>query len=151
MDIKEILGNKVLHMVDHGTRYSVAEKLRSKEASEIVRVFFKHWVAYFGAPLSVLTDNGLEFNNQYFRDMAQNLNIIIRTTPAESPWSNGLNERHNGVLGEMVEKTIEDVKCSFDIALSWAVSSKNSLHSVHGYSPNQLVFGLNTLTVSISL
>ena len=90
-----------------------------------------------------LTDYGREFDNENFRDMAQNLNIIVRTTAAESPWSNGLNERHNGILGETVNKTLEDVKCSFDIALHWAVSAKNTLHNVYGFSPNQLVFGNN--------
>ena len=30
-----------------------------------------------------------------------------------------------------------------DIAIASAVSSKNSLANVHGYSPNQLVFGYN--------
>ena len=143
MDIKEIESNKVLHMIDHGTRYSVAVRLHSKESSEILRAIFKHWIAYFGTPGSFLTDNGREFNNQLFRDMAQNLNIIVRTTAAQSPWSNGLNERHNGILGESVKKTLEDVKCNFEIALAWAVSAKNVLHNVNGYSPNQLVFGKN--------
>ena len=44
---------------------------------------------------------------------------------------------------EMVKKTIEDTHCSFEVALAWAISAKNTLHSVHGYSPNQLVFGRN--------
>ena len=75
--------------------------------------------------------------------MTQNLNIIVRTSPAESPWSNGLNERDNGILGEMMKKILEDTHCSFEIALAWAISAKNTLHSVHGFSPNQLVFGRN--------
>ena len=82
-------------------------------------------------------------NNQSFWDMAQNLNIIVHTTPAESPWSNGLNEWHNGTLREMVKKTQEDTHCSFEITLAWAISAKNTLHSVHGFSPNQLVLGRN--------
>ncbi len=65
-----------------------------------------------------LTDNGREFDNQFFQDMAQNLNIVARTTTAQSPWSNGLNERHSGVLGEMVMKTLEDARCNFEVALS---------------------------------
>ena len=67
----------------------------------------------------------------------------MRTTLAESPWSNGLNERHNGILGEMVKKTLEDTHCSFEITLAWAISAKNTLHSVHGFSPNQFVFRRN--------
>ena len=38
MDIKEIAGRMVLHMVDHATRYSVASVLKSKHAVEIIRV-----------------------------------------------------------------------------------------------------------------
>lgn len=143
MDIKEINGNKVLHLIDHATRYSVGVRIPSKERSDIISAMFKHWIAYFGTPGSILTDNGREFDNESFRDMAQNLNIVVRTTAAESPWSNGLNERHNGILGEMVKKTVEDTNCSFEIALAWAISAKNTLHSAHGFSPNQLVFGRN--------
>ena len=40
-------------------------------------------------------------------------------------------------------KIIADTDCSLEIALAWAVNAKNSLHSVYGYSPNQLVFGCN--------
>ena len=144
MDIKEVNGNKVLHLIDHGTRYSVGVRIPSKERSDIIRAIFKYWVAYFGTPGFILTDNGREFNNQSFRDMAQNLNIVVHTTAAESQWSNGLNERHNGILGEMVKKTIEDTHSSFEGALAWAISTKNILHCVHGYSPNQLVFGRNS-------
>ena len=92
MDIKEISGNKVLHLVDHATRYSVGVRISSKESSDIISAIFKHWITYFGTQEAILTDNGKEFNNQSFQDIAQNLNIVVHTTAAESPWSNRLNE-----------------------------------------------------------
>ena len=143
MDLKEIKGHKVLHLIDHATRYSVAVKVPNKEANTIISAIFKHWISYFGSPKSFLSDNGREFDNHLFRDLCQNLNIIVRTTAAQSPWSNGLNERHNGILGESVHKTLEEVGCSLEVALGWAVAAKNSLSNVGGYSPNQLVFGKN--------
>ena len=149
MDIKEIAGKMVLHLVDHATRYSVASLLKCKRSDEIVKVVMQFWVAYFGAPKILLTDNGREFNNEEFREMAQNLNIIVKTTPAQSPWSNGVNERHNAVLGEMVTKVLEENSCSMEVALGWCVSAKNTLHSVHGYSSNQLVFGRNPNVPSV--
>ena len=85
MDIKEIKRHKVLHLVDHATRYSVAVRLPSKESTDILTDIFKHWIAYFGAPGGFHTDNVREFDNQFFRDMAQNLNIVVRTTAAQSP------------------------------------------------------------------
>ena len=42
MDIKEISGNKVLHLVDHATRYSVGVRISSKESSDIISAIFKH-------------------------------------------------------------------------------------------------------------
>ena len=134
MDIKELSGKMVLHMINYATRYSVASLLKSKRAEEIVKVVMQFWIAYFGAPRIFLTDNGREFNNEEFREMAQNFNITVKTTPAQSPWSNGLNERHNAVLGEMTTKVIEENSCSLEVALGWSVSAKNTLHSVHGYS-----------------
>ena len=56
---------------------------------------------------------------------------------------NGLVERHNAILGLTVAKTIEETKCDLEMAVAWAVSAKNSLKNVNGFSPNQLVFGKN--------
>ena len=72
-----------------------------------------------------------------------NLNIRICTTAADSSWSNGLIERHNAILGLTVTKTMEYIKCNLQLAVSWAVSDKNSQKNVHGFSPNKLVFGKN--------
>ena len=44
----------------------------------------------------------------------------------------------------MVLKIMADQpNCSLQVALSWAVNSKNCLQMVSGYSPYQLVFGRN--------
>ena len=149
LDLKDIRGHKILHLVDLATKYSVAVKIPNKESSTIITAVFKHWIAYFGAPGNFLTDNGREFDNQEFRDMCQNLNVVVMTTAAQSPWSNGVVERHNGILGEMVTKTMCDSKYPFETVLGWAVSAKNALGSVHGYSSNQLVFGRNPNLPSI--
>ena len=58
------------------------------------------------------------------------MNINVKTTDAESPWSNGLCERHNQVLGQMLEKTLADTNCSLDIAVAWCINAKNSLQNV---------------------
>ena len=90
-----------------------------------------------------MLDSGGESNNYDFQDMSENLNVEIATMAAESPWSNGVVEHHNAVIGNMVHKIIADTDCSLEIALAWAVNAKNSLHSFYGYSPDQLVFGHN--------
>ena len=58
MDLKEINGYRILHMIDHATRYSVATIVKSKEKEEIVKAIFQNWVALFGPPKEILSDNG---------------------------------------------------------------------------------------------
>lgn len=97
-----------------------------------------------GSPAKILVDNGGEFANAEFMDMCENFNIRIMSTAASSPFSNGLCERNHAVIDEMVMKIIADQpNCSLQVALSWAVNSKNCLQMVAGYSPYQLVFGRN--------
>ena len=73
----------------------------------IIENIFKMWISIFGSPKKFLMDNGGEFANSEFVDFCENLNIVIKTTAAESPWSNGIVERHNGMIGESVMKIIE--------------------------------------------
>ena len=136
-------GKYVLHLIDMFTRFSAACVRSSKKKDVIADAIMKIWISYFGRPSKFLADNGGEFANSEYSDMCEAFGINIMRTSAESPWSNGLCERHNGVLKESILKTIEDSKCSLDTAVAWAVSSKNSLHGNNGYSPNTLVFGRN--------
>ena len=143
MDLKHIKNFQILHMIDLATRFSAGAIVRSKHKEEIIDKIFKHWISLFGSPKMVLSDNGGEFNNELLRELGERFDVTIKTTAAESPWSNGTVERHNGVLGNMVIKILDDVKCSNEVALAWALSAKNALQNNFGYSPNQLVFGHN--------
>ena len=58
------------------------------------------------------------------------------TTAAESPWSNGVCERMNAVISDMVRKILAESSCDLEIALAWTVSARNSLYN---YSPNQIL------------
>ena len=106
----------------------------------LLRIFFniglpfsEHQTRYY----QTMEANSITKNKQ---NMSENLNIEIMTTAA---WSNGVCERHNAVIGDMVTRIVAETKCPLEIALAWAVNAKNSLHNVYGYSPNQLVFGRN--------
>ena len=72
--------------------------------------------------------------------MCKQFNIEMSITAAESLWSNGYCERY---------RVVEDVKCSLDIAVAWAVSVKNLLYSLNGYIPNQIVLGRNLNMASV--
>ena len=104
---------------------------------------FKYFISIFGSVQKFLTDNGGEFVNPEFVELCEKFNVNIKTTPAESPWSNGMVERHNAIIAGMLDKVLADTPCNFDIALAWCINAKNSMINVHGFTPYQLAFGKN--------
>ena len=143
IDLKFINSKIILHMIDSATRLSSCTILSSKSADQVMNGLLRYWISLYGAPQKYHTDNGGEFCNELIQEMAEKFNITVHTTPAESPWANGITERHNAIIEEMVNKTMADTNCSLPIALMWAVNAKNSLSSVNGYSPYTLVYGRN--------
>ena len=143
MDLKVWKKMYFIVFIDLATRFCTAAVIKDKNSETIIKSFFKNWICFFGAPNKILSDNGCEFSNSNMRMLGEAFNIKVLNTAAESPWSNGVCERLNSVLGNMVSKIIVDTGCDVEIALSWAVSARNSLLNNSGYSPNQLVFGVN--------
>ena len=143
MDLIEVKGKYILHLIDMFSRYSAACVRGTKQQEQIAEGIMKIWISYFGKPSKFLADNGGEFANETYTDMCAVFNIEKLKTSAESPWSNGLAERHNGVLKVSILKTIEETACTLATAVAWSVSAKNTLSNNFGYSSNMLVFGKN--------
>ena len=141
LDLKFFRGNIILHLIDHVSRFSAACIVKSKKPNEIIDAIFRIWISVFGPPKRFLSDNGGEFVNCEFLDMCEAFGIVVLTTAAESPWSNGLCERHNAFLADMLQKVSEEQKCDLPTALCWAIHAKNSLSNVHGFSPYQIAIG----------
>ena len=118
MDLKPFRNVYIFHMMDHATRYSGGAIIHSKQTEVLIDKIFKHWISIFGTPEIFLSDNGGEFNNVTFCEIGEQLNINVKSTSAESPWSNGVVEKYNGVIGNMMEKVLSDVGCSLEVALS---------------------------------
>ena len=149
MDLKAWEGHTFLVIVDVATRFCNATVVSNKLPSTIITGFFVCWIALFGAPQKVLIDNGGEFNNDDLRDLGDCFNIKILSTAAQAPFSNGICERLNGILGSMVSKISADAQCGIRTALAWAVSARNAFDNNFGYSPNQLVFGFNPVMPNV--
>ena len=82
------------HITDEFSRYRNAVIINTKSSSIIANHFLKNWISLFGCPGQFFSENGGEFVSKHLIDLCENFNIKILTTPAESPWSNGLCERH---------------------------------------------------------
>ena len=105
--IQQIDFNQVIaldhHELDPGlwyfdlfSRLSMAVVIRSKE-DVIIDKSLQKWVAIYSTPeIGLFTDNGFEFNKT-FQEMAEKLNLSLKTTAAYFLWSNGIVEHHNAI------------------------------------------------------
>ena len=146
MDLKHWRGNTwILHLIDTYSRFSGGYVVNNKFPDTIIKGIFECWIKFLGVPGKFLTDNGGEFVNNDFMDMADNLNIHVMTTPAEAPWCNGVVEKHNHIIGVMLEKLWEDGLKDIKQNLSWCLNAKNSMENHNGFTPYQIALGTNPI------
>ena len=125
-----------LHIIDVYTRFSVATLIYNKKPETVAEKLLTKWVFVFGIPDKIMSDNGGEFCNQHIQSLMEYLGVSHLTTAAESPFSNGVCERHNLVLTETFEKVkSEHVSLDPEVILQHATFAKNSLHNRDGFSP----------------
>ena len=104
MDLNQFKGKLILHVIGNATRFSAATFVASKHREEIISALFEIWISVFEPLSKFFCDNGGEFSNDDFNEMCEPLSIIVKKTAAESSFSNGLCERHNAVLEDMLLK-----------------------------------------------
>ena len=152
MDLKKFGDVFFLHLIDLFTRFCKSKVIMRKTPSVIIDSVITEWIgAGMGAPDKFLIDNGGEFNNESYHEFTEQFNVEICATGAQSPWSNGVCECNYYVIDVCVQKLREeDPNVNLNVALAWAVNAKNSMMNYNGYSPIQLVLGINPNLPSIS-
>ena len=132
-------------MIDHATRLSASTVITSKKPDINISKIFQVWISVYGLPEKFLSDNSGEFANDHFTNMCEAMNINFKLTSTESPSSNSLIERHNLILGDILERILEESTNNIDIEVAWAINAKNSLTNVHGFSLHQLAVSQNCI------
>ena len=89
---------------------------------------------------AVRSDNGSEFINDKFTDYLKKNGIKQILGEASKPQSNGMIERVNGVIKELIQKALEiNEKFDWERNLNKLIDNiNNSQHSITGYTPNDI-------------
>ena len=88
----------LLICTDHFTRWPETILSTNTAAKTVVRAFLLKWVAKFGAPKSVTTDRGAQFESSLFQSTMQSLGCELYCNTAYHPAANGLVERFHRQL-----------------------------------------------------
>ena len=99
-------GNKyILVISDYFTRWAEAIGLPNQEATTVAQALMSEWICRYGAPESIHTDQGRNFESNLFSELCSLLDIHKTRTTPYYPQSDGLVERLNRTLRQLL--TIE--------------------------------------------
>ena len=139
MEKFEVRGFKyLLNCIDMSSRFIYSVALKSKEENEVLRGFKK--IFNKSKIRAVRSDNGSEFINQKFKDFLEKNDIKQILGEAGKPQSNGMIERANATIKELIEKSIE-INENFDWVknLDELINNiNNSQHRITGFTPNEI-------------
>ena len=123
------------------SKYPWAKPIRSKTAKEIAEVL-KEYICIFGAPKTIVSDNGTEFNNELVDTMLKNIGVEHRVTSSYNPRANGLTERTNQSIITALRKHVETDQLSWPKWLDWVLFAyRTRVHSSTNFTPFEVLFG----------
>nr|VZI14837.1 unnamed protein product [Spirometra erinaceieuropaei] len=130
----------LLICVDRYTRWAEAIPLPNVQAETIVKAFVSRWVAMFGAPSTVTTDRGAQFESALFQTLLNFLGCTRIRTTAYHPAANGMVERFHRQLKTALRAVEDPGNWSDNLPLA-LLGIRAALKSDLGCSAAELVFG----------
>ena len=140
-----------LHKTDKGNRrgllHEMARGLRypNQEARTIAQKLVGDWVCRYGVMQRLHTDQGRNFESDVFKEITNILGIKkTRTTPYH-PQSDGMVEKMNRTLKNILSKLVNERQDDWDMWLPQALLSyRSTVHNSTGFSPHLLMFERET-------
>ncbi|UYV72119.1 hypothetical protein LAZ67_9001873 [Cordylochernes scorpioides] len=96
-------GNRwIIVCTDYMTRYAITKAIPDGGAIETAKFLVEDVILKHGAPREMITDRGRNFISQVIKEINALCGIVHRFTTAYHPQTNGLTERFNKTLGDML-------------------------------------------------
>jgi len=120
-------GNEhLLVIVDRFSKMTRAIPLQRIDAETIAAAFLDHWVAAYGPPATVLSDNGPQFRSTFFQGVCSLLGVSNRYSTTYHPQTNGQVERYNRTIVGQLWTYVEDHQDRWDELVSMLTLAYNS-------------------------
>jgi len=132
----------ILVVADYFTRYVEAYPIPNQEATTVARQLVDEFFLRFSPPQQLHSDQGRNFESAVIKEACKLLgNDKSRTTPYH-PQSDGLVERFNRTLLNMLAVAVRDQPFEWEQHIRRLCFAYNtSVHPTTGFSPFSLMFG----------
>ena len=137
----------IMTVVDSFSKYARFIVIPDKKASTVAANFFDQWVAIFGSPLSILTDQGSDFKTETLSKICEYLQIDKRLISTKHPQANSQAEILNKKLSKYIKAMEKDGEKDWPKLVNscqWAYNL--SIHTALKNSPYAVLFGVDPNT-----
>ena len=136
-------GNEYLIVLcDYFTKWTEAYAVPNHTALTVGDKVVNEFISRFGVPKQIHSDQGREFESELFSVLCEKLGIQkTRTTPYR-PQSDGLVERYNRTLQQMLASYANEHRNNWDENVPFVLMAyRCTIQESTGCSPNLLMFG----------
>jgi len=132
----------VLVITDHFTRYAQAYPCKNTSAKTTADLFFNNFVINYGLPKRIHSDKGANFVGKLMTELCKMLKIEKSNTTPYHPMGNGMCERFNRTLCDMLGTLEPEDKRDWKTHIGPLVHAYNcTRHESTGQSPFYLMYG----------
>ncbi len=131
----------ILVIVDYATRYPEAVPLRKATSKAIAQELFL-LCSRVGIQAEILTDQGTPFMSRLMADLCRLLKVKQLRTTVYHPQTDGLVERFNQTLKQMLRRVAAEDKRDWDQMLPYVLFGIREVPQAStGFTPFKLLFG----------
>ena len=145
-------GNQyILCVADHFSKYTEAYAIPDMLAQTVADKIVNEWVARYGCPVTIHTDQGRNFESELFKEICRLLDIHKTRTARYRPNSDAVVERNNRTLKRLLRACVDGNQKEWDYHLPFVMMAyRATIHETTKCSPNLLLFGCeNRLPIDV--
>jgi hypothetical protein len=136
----------ILVATDYATKWAEAAATRMDDAKIVAKFLYENIISWFGCPKELISDRGIYFLNSTIEALTNKYLIKHRKTSPYHPRANGQTEKTNGLLCQILTKTISSSATDCDDKLWSALWAYHTTYKVTTqFTPFQLVYGQESI------
>ena len=134
-------GNKyILVLGDYFSKWTEAYALKNHTAQTVADIIMEQFISRFGIPRSLHSDQGPEFESDLIAELCKLLHINKTRTVPYNPKSDGLVERANRTVIQMLKTLVNEARNDWDDLLPFVMMAyRSSVHESTKCTPNLLM------------
>ncbi|UYV71623.1 hypothetical protein LAZ67_8003894, partial [Cordylochernes scorpioides] len=138
----------IIVLTDYYTKYAETKAVPEATVKEVSTFLIEHIFLRHGAPRFLISDRGSQFTSNLMKEVMKMCKVKHCFTTSYHPQTNGLTERLNRTLINMISMYVNTDQKNWDEILPFITHAYNTtIQETTGYSPFFLLFGREPMSL----